>query len=731
MRLGAALRRWGTCAEPVATEAGTREVGATVMSRRTYLLIGTAMFAIGLAVRVNNALYFPLMRGYDAFAHFTYVWFLSEYGRIPLATAGWEFFQPPGFYALVGLFWSNLTDLDALLRLRVALTFVAVLGVLQAAVAWRILVRCFPGERTVHLLGAGLMLFVPVHLYSAPFFGNEGLGAVVCTVALLCLLRTLEQETPWRAAILGVALGAAMLVKFTGLVLVATAIATLGLRSLVRKEFARGLRTLAIVGVVILTISGWFYVRNTVVYGNPFQMSREELFLSQIENAQPQGRRTFLEYVLFDPLILYRPQWPRGLPLNLPRAPGVEYSALKESIPTGLYANTWFDGFGGFALPRVTQSELVRRAGQALLTLGLVPTLLMLIGLVSRARGLARGRWNDTDVTMLFATAGMVAVVVKGTLAVPTHAAVKATYLMPIAVAFSYWLAAGASVVAKTHPRWLNRAAGVCALLASISVLTFSHGWVIDTYSLTRNGGGPLFRNVNGVIYYAAGQRDRARSEFEWSAGQNFHLGIENMANLAFEDGHSIEAVYRLRRAFDLQAQGLSGAAGDRKRRIDSTLAEYSNSLAVFLYDLGWIQEAADWAARSRQFDPTIPESNYNEGIISILHAEKLLDPSLRKQTLAMAASSFDSALQKDPHFFEAQAMRGLAKLRIGDCTAGLSDIRDASAEHKGQYRDYPVKTGPGELTESGLYRRRSIAPLAIGKTTDCGALLCDSPCNE
>ena len=65
------------------------------MTRRTFLAAAAILVAVGAAVRVHNGLQFPALTGYDGFAHFTYVWYLSATGRVPLPTAGWEFFQPP------------------------------------------------------------------------------------------------------------------------------------------------------------------------------------------------------------------------------------------------------------------------------------------------------------------------------------------------------------------------------------------------------------------------------------------------------------------------------------------------------------------------------------------------------------------------------------------------------------------------------------------------------------
>ncbi len=685
------------------------------------------MVVVGAAVRLNNALRFPVMRGYDAFAHFVYVWFLAETGRVPAATAGWEFFQPPGYYALMLAFWKAFPGMDALLRLRLGTAAVALLGLVPALVTFVVVRRYFPGDRLVHLLAPGLMLFLPVHLYSSGFLGNEVFGAVVCSLGLLALLWTLQRETPARAAVLGLVLGAAMLVKFTALAVVAAAFAALGLRAVLRGRLARGVWTLSVVAAVMLAVSGWFYVRNAITYGNPFQMSREQLFLAHVENSQPQGRRTFLEYVLFDPLILYEPQWPRGRPLHVPPWPGTGYSAVRESVPTGLYANTWFDGYGMFALPPIRWNPNVRRAGQVLLTLGIVPTLLIALGLWTGIGDLRRKKkWDDTLATMLLATASMAGIVVFGTRSVPTQAAVKATYLMPVTVAFGFWFGLGIDGLRRSRPSLVRPVAALCAVLALVSVGVFTHGLVIDDGWMMRGGGMPAFRNLDGIVYFAAGDRARARHLFEWAARDNWPLALENLAALDLEEGRPEAALSRLDQATRIQQQRYARAGIHRRRYLQVTLAEYSNSRAVILQRLGRNDEALAAAEAARELDASIPEASYNVGVLKLIEAAALGEGPRRARLLKQARRAFEASLEMDPAFYEALAMAGVAKTLAGRCAAGATTIRRALAPQPRQRRLYPLETGPGDQNAAGLHRRRRIErlPPALDPATQLNACL-------
>ena len=77
------------------------------------LVFAIVLFAVGAAVRTNNAFRFPVLDGYDAFGHFTYIWYLSETGKVPLSTSGWSFFHPPLYYWIMSAIWRALPGVDA------------------------------------------------------------------------------------------------------------------------------------------------------------------------------------------------------------------------------------------------------------------------------------------------------------------------------------------------------------------------------------------------------------------------------------------------------------------------------------------------------------------------------------------------------------------------------------------------------------------------------------------
>lgn len=699
------------------------------MSLRSERILLFCMFAVAAAVRINNAFLYPGIRGYDGFAHFVYVWFLSETGRVPLATTGWSFFHPPLYYALMAAMWKGLAGVDALVRLNIATVVMSLLTLTHAAVSYAIVRRCFPEDRVVRLLAPGLMLFLPVHIYSAPFLGNEGLNAVLCSLSLWAVLRTLERNSFFWAVTLGVCLGLAMLTKFSSLAVVAGALGALGARCLVRGNWKRDGTLLAVAASTMLVVCGWYYVRNIQVYGTPFKLSRDEFMVQHVERIQTKGARGIGEYLLFDPVILYRPMWPRELPLAGELPPDIERSTLREAVWTGMYANTWFDGFGGWILPFVTDSELARRLGQILLTLGMVPTLLIITGLATAIVRTGREGWDDARVAMLLTFSTMIVIFVQGTRTAPLHAAIKATYFMPITLIFSYWLALGLSAFRSWRPNWRPAVVTVCCIQAVIGTVTFWHGLLFPTMDLRANVPGNFpWQNMYGIIYYAAGDRDSARELFESAAARNYHLAWENLAAMALEEKRPLEALYSLRRAARLQPRQSFGTPEDRRRYDQLTRAEYLNSMAVMYYDLGWLEEARKAANDAVVDDSQLPEAQYDLAVIQL--ATALASPpraeALRAMLLENADRRLQQALALDPGFWEVEAMRSTVAALRGDCTAAEAAAAKAVDTRGTTSRLYPAETGPGIPHAAAIDRRRYISPPR--EIVDAGRSRCPAP---
>ncbi len=684
------------------------------MKRSLLAVLGVVVLAVAIAARLHNAWVSPVLAGYDAFGHFTYIWFVAETGRVPLPTQGWSFFHPPLYYALMAALWNALPAYDPVLRLKIGKLVIAALGGVHAAVAWHVVGRCFPGETRARFMAAALMLLVPVQLYSADFLGNEALHAVIGTLSLLALLRVFDRPTCLRGAVLGLCLGLGLLAKYSAVAVAAAALVAIAVRALARRQIVTGLRALVITTAVMLLVCGPYYARNIEAYGTPFQLSRETFMVTYLESNEPQAARGWADYLTFDPLIFRRPMWPRTSTPDGVEAPHGFERSVRESVWTGLFANAWFDGFGGFVLPLVTESDGARRAGQALLALGLVPTALMLLGAWSAIAGMRRRGWDDTTGALALVSAAMLALFAYGTHEAPISAAVKATYFTPISVAFGFWFAHGLVRLQQLRPRWTPMVNVACAALATLSLAVFWQGLLFDTGQLGMTM--PRFAEARttqyGIIEYAGGRVPEARRAFEQASASNYHLAWENLGYLAIGDGRPRDGLKLLHRAARVQREQLDGGPIGRDRFLALAEAEVHHSMAVVLHGIGHDRRADRLWLRALGDDPQHAEALY---CLTLSRLERALgaaaDAAARGAALDQAARDLAIVRTIDAGLSEGWVLAATVESMRGDCDAARRTLESRRGLPWWTERNYPVETGTGASFSASIGRRRLITP--------------------
>ena len=173
---------------------------------------------------------------------------------------GYEWHQPPLYYALAAPF---LVFGERGVRLcSICCGLVALLLVYRSG---RLL---FPGDPVVALLAVGLAALLPTHIAITSTVNNDVLLEVCFSATLLLLIGALQNGFTPRSAIgLGISIGAAILTKATGLLLLPVfgfAILLLLRSGVSRKEVLR--RAGTTLGIVFL-LSGWWFARNQALYG--------------------------------------------------------------------------------------------------------------------------------------------------------------------------------------------------------------------------------------------------------------------------------------------------------------------------------------------------------------------------------------------------------------------------------------------------------------------------------
>lgn len=220
----------------------------------------------------------------DEAAHVQYVRSLAR-GVMPTqANAsgdpfGYEWHQPPLYYALGTVF---LPMGEKGLR---GLSIVC--GVVSLLMIYRTARLFVPNDPELAILATGIAAFIPTHLALTSAVNNDALLEAWCCVVLYQVLTAFRSGLNlWRAAWIGVTVGLALLTKVTGLLLLPTVLFAFVLM-LKHGETGKSLgRGMAGMLAGFLVVSGWWFVRNQVVYGQFLPLAQFNAAFSGTMQAQ-------------------------------------------------------------------------------------------------------------------------------------------------------------------------------------------------------------------------------------------------------------------------------------------------------------------------------------------------------------------------------------------------------------------------------------------------------------
>lgn len=409
----------------------------------------------------NNGRTMTFPMGFDAQAHLDYIRYILEEHTLPLASDGWEMYQPPLYYLVAAgaLSLARVSVQDpagvAVLRL-VGLAA----GVAQVAFLWGILRLIFPQQPARQAVGLAVGAFLPAHLYLFQYVTNEGLAATLGTGAVFLCLRILRDPKPGPAqfALLGACLGAALLTKLTALVLVAVVFTVLAARLWTRPE--RGvfltLRSWGLALVVCAAVSGWHYARVWTRLGSPV-----------VHNPSPASGFAWWQ----DPGYGTAGYFTRfGRSLSRP------FYSVFYSYGDGIYSTLWGDGLqpagnvvGPLAGPPWNYGLMA--AGY---WLALVPTGLILVGAAAAVVEMVRRPRAEWFLLVGLAVCLALAMVAYY-LSEPFYGCVKAFYGLTGAASLCVFAALGFAALARGRPLV---AVPLGAALTVWAVVAFSAFWV-------------------------------------------------------------------------------------------------------------------------------------------------------------------------------------------------------------------------------------------------------------
>ncbi len=319
---------------------------SVVNPRSRWLL--AALVAAYCALGVLYAVQTPKWQTPDEPAHFNYVQFVAENGRLPVLQIGdypaqyleeikaahfpptmsissirYESHQPPLYYAWAALLYAASAALPFDLQFLLLRLFSVGLGALLLLAAYRLVCTLFPGEELLALGATGFIALIPMHLALTAAINNDTLAELLLMLLLWQCALALRQGADARCTVcIGVLLGLALLTKTTiYLPAIGAALATVWLSAwrplseiaentdpnlqdaqdagqlnggravsaLSPAQSAKtGLRNTALVLAVALLLAGPWFVRNALVYGglDVLAWTRHELVVAgQLRSA--------------------------------------------------------------------------------------------------------------------------------------------------------------------------------------------------------------------------------------------------------------------------------------------------------------------------------------------------------------------------------------------------------------------------------------------------------------
>ncbi|MDX9703589.1 MAG: glycosyltransferase family 39 protein [Candidatus Auribacterota bacterium] len=328
-----------------------------------------------LYLRFSQAIVFDILFGYDGQCHLQYIIDLYKKRSLPSPLLLLEGYQPPLYYFFSSLIMHFTTDFGEPAHITLKLLSVST-GLLLFACAcktYRYMHSLFGNSRLPLAYGVIFMAYLPVHLYISPMVTNELLSSFLISVALFFTVRCIERNdySLRSGAVLGCILGLSLLTKYTGLIMATCVAVALCVLILTTRKHRKTIAGFAVVCfAVTILISGWWYVRNAVKYGDPLITSAGLTEFNHIYEKMPPGNRLLSDFITFDRRVFHNPMLAQRDDRRL-------FNPVYRNILTGTLATIWIENHNLYL--RISDKTGYAVAG-CLLTIGLISTLYMIAG---------------------------------------------------------------------------------------------------------------------------------------------------------------------------------------------------------------------------------------------------------------------------------------------------------------------------------------------------------------
>ncbi|HSS40744.1 MAG TPA: hypothetical protein VLT58_18400, partial [Polyangia bacterium] len=224
---------------------------------------------LGALLRISMAITHDARIGFDFNGHWPYITYVAAHHSLAPLTLSAVSYHPPLYHVLAAVLVDLGLGPGGLAWLSV------LLGILQLIVVAIGLERWLPESRMARVVALFTAAVIPASVQLDGMITNEPLNTLVCALALAVApsaIEGLRTGCVGPTVRLAIWLGVALITKISAIVLI------VGLLIAIVLDVARGpapwpvawrlrVRPLAAGAAVLFAISGWFFVRNQVLYG--------------------------------------------------------------------------------------------------------------------------------------------------------------------------------------------------------------------------------------------------------------------------------------------------------------------------------------------------------------------------------------------------------------------------------------------------------------------------------
>lgn len=459
------------------------------LSRKFYKPLFIIFFSLAAVVRVLLCWANPPANSFDD--HFTPILMIIKSGIIPAKNACFQCYQPPVFYWISAMIGKLALTVGAsgpqMIKL---LQFVCCFyGILTVAICYLILKK-FPLSDFSRLLAFGTVCFLPRHIYMSAMHSNDTLSYLLVALSIYLVIVAWERGlSPWILGVLSVVLSITLFTKYTAFAVMPMALTPFLLACFKWLELPRKKILISAISIVVLPMSilTTYMLANEKHYQSPLPWNLT-MYDPSVHRPRDDGGISFFTFKPWEDI-----QTPMLVPGKLHSFWTLIYSGMWfDTEPYFLcfedsngnwwrHYYGWYRGEEAFPGENTTLPDLTNLEASGLITLGLFPLLLMLIGFyhcvkypiqggdLVQATPTQRIGLSMFPVLALFNAAGIIAL----TLRLPCYNSMKPSYFLSAVPAYMIFLSLGIMLCEKNEKikRVIRMTFSALFVLAIIHVL--------------------------------------------------------------------------------------------------------------------------------------------------------------------------------------------------------------------------------------------------------------------